>query len=131
MNQPIQKAGGVITRTNNGTTEIYVIHRPRYDDWSIPKGHIDAGESPRDAALREVREETGLVCEVLRPLQPHLYNLPTGEQCETHYFEMRVLEEGAPTDSEADEGKWIPAGQLHDVLSYPNMVTYVRWAITG
>ena len=54
----IQAAGGVVMRDGR----VAVVHRPRYDDWSLPKGKLDAGETFEQAALREVWEETGLRC---------------------------------------------------------------------
>ena len=65
----IRAAGGIVCRsTRSGETEIAVIHRPAYDDWTLPKGKIEPDESPEECALREVREETGLRCELVRPL---------------------------------------------------------------
>jgi 8-oxo-dGTP diphosphatase len=56
---PIYAAGGVLQRTSGSSPEIVVVHRPRYDDWSLPKGKLKTGESWEAAALREVSEETG------------------------------------------------------------------------
>ena len=59
----IEAAGGVVWRRGSkGSLKVLLVHRDRYDDWSFPKGKLDAGESHRHAALREVEEETGLRC---------------------------------------------------------------------
>ena len=60
---PVRAAGGVVWRRNGaGPVEILLVHRPRYGDWSLPKGKCDKGESDEDCALREVEEETGWRC---------------------------------------------------------------------
>ena len=59
----VRAAGGIVLHDGR----VLMVHRPRYDDWSLPKGKLDPGERDEDAALREVEEETGLVC-VLGPL---------------------------------------------------------------
>ncbi|MGI9073509.1 MAG: NUDIX hydrolase [Bryobacteraceae bacterium] len=59
---PIQAAGGLVTREAPDGLELILVHRKRYNDWSLPKGKVEAGEEPLHAAIREVREETG--CEV-------------------------------------------------------------------
>jgi len=62
----VQAAGGLVVRRQRGHLEIVVVHRPAQHDWSFPKGKLEAGESFEMAALREVREETGLDCRLLR-----------------------------------------------------------------
>jgi 8-oxo-dGTP pyrophosphatase MutT (NUDIX family) len=65
----MRAAGGVVVRrSRSGAAEIAVIHRPEYDDWTLPKGKIEPDELPEDCALREVWEETGLRCKLVRPL---------------------------------------------------------------
>ena len=65
----IKAAGGVVCREGaSGKTEIVVVHRPAYDDWTLPKGKVDAGETDEECALREVKEETGFRCELKRPV---------------------------------------------------------------
>src|SRR5918998_4427047 len=65
MSDRIEAAGGVVTGDDG---RVLLVHRPRYDDWTLPKGKLDAGESFEDAALREVEEETGLRCRFIRAL---------------------------------------------------------------
>src|SRR5919201_5877967 len=75
----VKAAGGVVQRPSaDGACEIAVVHRPRYDDWSFPKGKLDGGEGWEEAALREVREETGLSCRLLRELTPVGYTYRKG-----------------------------------------------------
>ena len=67
----VKAAGGVVRREDGN---IAIVHRPRYDDWSLPKGKLDPGESWEDCALREVWEETGLRCELGEELSPTFYD---------------------------------------------------------
>ncbi len=62
----VQAAGGLVVRRQSGELEIVVVHRPVQHDWSFPKGKLEAGETFEMAALREVREETGMTCDLLR-----------------------------------------------------------------
>ena len=63
----VEAAGGVVLG-RRGRAEVLIVHRPRYDDWTLPKGKLDRGESFEDAAVREVWEETGLRCKLGREL---------------------------------------------------------------
>ena len=63
----VRAAGGLIYRRGPAGVEVTGVHRPRYDDWGLPKGKLDEGESYEEAALREVEEETGLVCRLDAP----------------------------------------------------------------
>ena len=60
----------MVTRAGADGLEVLAVHRPRYDDWSLPKGKLEPGESPPDAARREVAEETGIVAELATPFRP-------------------------------------------------------------
>jgi 8-oxo-dGTP pyrophosphatase MutT (NUDIX family) len=71
-------AGAIPVRRRGDSTELLLIHRPRHDDWTFPKGHIDPDEHLLTAAVREVREETGLAVRLGPPLPPLAYRLPSG-----------------------------------------------------
>jgi 8-oxo-dGTP diphosphatase len=97
---------------------VAVVHRPKYDDWTLPKGKLDKGETFEDAALREVEEETGLVCELGAELESTTYEDRNGKVKLVRYWEMTVVEgEFAPND-EVDELRWVPPEEARAMLSY-------------
>ena len=117
----VRAAGGVILRDSSAGPEALLIHRPKYDDWSFPKGKLDPGESFEDAAAREVLEETGLVCRLEAPLSTVRYRDGAGRSKEVRYWMMRVesgdIERRSP-DPEVDESRWIRAGLAGELLTY-------------
>jgi 8-oxo-dGTP diphosphatase len=112
--KPVQAAGGVVLRDGR----LAVVHRPRYDDWSLPKGKLDPGESFEDAALREVEEETGLRCRLMRELPAVEYEV-RGRPKLVRYWAMEVEDEMpfAPND-EVDEVRWLEPQEALALLSY-------------
>ncbi len=127
----IEKAGGMITRTNErGEREIYLVHRPRYNDWSLPKGHRDAGETFESAALRETEEETGFRCRVIRTLPEYEYQLPDGDSVVVHFFEMSVAEQTHTKDTETDHGEWMTVATACGRISYPSQRAYLLTALS-
>ena len=118
----IRAAGGVVVRQTPGGLEVVAVHRPRYDDWSLPKGKLDPGESFEEAALREVSEETGLECELIREVESVRYRDGHGRPKIARYWLMRPVsgrvEDHAP-DDEVDELRWITVPEAMAVLSYP------------
>ncbi len=98
---------------------IAVIHRPRYDDWSLPKGKLDPGESFEDAALREVEEEIGVRGTLGEELPPTEYTDHKGRSKIVRYWVMEAddVPEFAPND-EVDEVRWVPADEARAMLTY-------------
>lgn len=110
----MRAAGGVVEREGR----IALVHRPRYDDWSLPKGKLDRGESFEQAALREVAEETGLVCELGAELPKVRYLDQRGRPKTVRYWRMTVVGgEFAPND-EVDELRWLKPRAAARLLSY-------------
>lgn len=128
---PIEAAGGVVLRAGATGPEVLVVHRLRRADWSLPKGHLDRGESTRDAALREVLEETGVTCAITSPLGATAYLGPLGPKRVTWYVMRPVAGDPAarPPDDEVDVARWVPAAALEDLLTYPSDVDLVRTAL--
>jgi len=124
----VRAAGGVVWRAavladEHGDTrpavEFVLVHRPRYDDWSFPKGKLDKGESFEEAALREVIEETGLVCELGDELPSTEYVDGKGRLKLVRYWSMRIvgIEPWAPND-EIDLRRWVTFDEAAHMLTY-------------
>jgi 8-oxo-dGTP diphosphatase len=115
----IRAAGGVVCRsTKSGETEIAVIHRPQYDDWTLPKGKIEQDESAEDCALREVREETGLRCDLVRPLGCTAYVDRRGRDKVACYWVMEVRGGKFRPGIEVDKLQWLSVGNAIKRLTY-------------
>ena len=114
-NGVVEAAGGVVVRDAAGAREILAVHRPKYDDWSLPKGKLEPGEDHAAAALREVEEETGWVCRLGAELQEVVYTDRNGRPKRVRYWQMTpVVDTGdfEPND-EVDEVRWLhPEGAL-------------------
>ncbi len=111
----MKAAGGVIIRDG----EVAVVHRPRYDDWTLPKGKLDPDESFEEAALREVEEETGLLCRLVRELPPVAYRDSRGRPKIVRYWLMEVEHDpGFVPNDEVDEMRWLPTVRALELLSY-------------
>ena len=118
MSEAISAAGAVVWRKHKDNfTEVAIIHRPKYDDWSFPKGKIEVGESLIACAHREVLEETNLQTE----FGPHLgqveYFTPDGLKKVTYWSAKVIAEKPFRTNTEVDQLKWIPITKVIEVLT--------------
>jgi 8-oxo-dGTP diphosphatase len=115
----IRAAGGLVVRTSGARTEVLVIHRPKYDDWSFPKGKLENGERDEDAALREVEEETGCTCRLLDEVGCRSYRDRHGRPKEVRYWQMEVIADtGFAPNDEVDERRWVSFVDAATLLTY-------------
>ena len=116
----VKAAGGVVWRRRDGGVEVALVHRPRYDDWSLPKGKLDRGESWQEAAVREVEEEIGVRCEAGRELSPIESTDHNGRHKVVRYWLMEAVGQHAfEPNEEVDELRWLPVRHAVGRVSYP------------
>ncbi|MFU8871124.1 NUDIX hydrolase [Micromonospora sp. SL4-19] len=116
----IRAAGGVVWRPAPGGVEVCLVHRPRYGDWSLPKGKLDAGEHPLRAAVREVAEETD-VRAVPQVRLPTVRYRSEGRPKAVDYWSMRAVAEGGfQPETEVDEVRWLGLDEAARRVSYPH-----------
>lgn len=116
---PVLAAGAVLWRRSprDGGLEIALIRRPRYDDWSHPKGKLKRGEDAMTAALREVREETGMECVLGAPLPTARY-LVEGRPKEVRYWAAEAGSGTFAVNDEVDRLLWLPPAAARDRLTH-------------
>lgn len=119
-------AGGLVWRAGADGPEVLVVHRPRYDDWSFPKGKADRGEAPEDTARREVLEETGLQVELREPLPDVRYVDHRGRPKLVRYWAMTVIGGAFEVNDEVDEVAWLAVADAAARLSYPHDVALLQ-----
>jgi 8-oxo-dGTP diphosphatase len=110
----VKASGGVVCRDG----KVALVHRPRYDDWSFPKGKLDKGEGWEAAALREVQEEIGLRCRLGDELSPTSYRDPKGRAKVVRYWLMEPLDGEFVPSEEVDEVRWLAPADAAALLSY-------------
>ena len=115
----VQAAGGLVVRRQGGVLEIVVVHRPVQHDWSFPKGKLEPGETLDVAALREVREETGMTCELLRFIGHTEYVDRKGRQKTVAYWIMAATSGSFSPNDEVDDLRWLRLDPASRLLSYP------------
>ena len=104
-------------RDAEGGLKVLLVHRPKYDDWSFPKGKAKAGETDEACALREVEEETGLLCELGSPL-PAISYRSKGRPKRVRYWLMRPQSGDFTADDEVDETAWLDLAEARKRLTY-------------
>jgi 8-oxo-dGTP diphosphatase len=114
VTEEVHAAGGVVVRDG----KVLLVHRPRYDDWSFPKGKLDPGESFADAALREVEEETGVRCSLGRELPATGYIVGTRPKIVRYWLMAPEAETPFEPNDETDELRWLAPDEAMQLLSY-------------
>jgi 8-oxo-dGTP pyrophosphatase MutT (NUDIX family)/phosphohistidine phosphatase SixA len=117
-------AGAVVWRAADDGIDVLLVHRPKYDDWSFPKGKLDPGEHMTAAAVREVAEETGQTVRLGPPLRRQEYQTAPKTTKLVYYWAARVVGDDRAVDdyqpnAEIDEVVWLPLDQAPERLSYP------------
>jgi 8-oxo-dGTP diphosphatase len=117
-------AGGVVIDDSTSSRRVLLVHRPKYDDWSFPKGKVEPGETFEQAALREVREETGLECRIIRRLATLRYRYRTRRKGPlrskvVHYFLMEPVSKRIRVPGEeVDRAEWLDFDKATRKLTY-------------
>lgn len=115
----VRAAGGAVWRRSPAAgLEVLLVHRPRYDDWSLPKGKCDPGEADEDCARREVAEETGLSCVLGRELPSQRYIDHRGRDKVVRYWAMTVAAGDGELEHEVDRVAWLPLPAARGWLTY-------------
>lgn len=114
----VPAAGAVLYRVEDGVPQCAVVHRSRYDDWSLPKGKVDAGESLPTAAVREIAEETGFDAVLESLIGTTAYPLKENARKEVTYWSARAGDGAFVPNSEVDELRWLPVEEAKQLVSY-------------
>ena len=116
----VRAAGGAVWRWGASDIEVLLVHRPAYDDWTLPKGKVLPGEDDEDAAIREVAEETGYECELGAELATTRYRDNQGRAKVVRYWAMEVYSESAPfrANREVDRLAWLRPDRALERLTY-------------
>jgi 8-oxo-dGTP diphosphatase len=122
VSDAVDAAGGVVVRDGS----IALVHRPRYDDWTLPKGKLEPGERSEDAALREVEEETGMRCSLGRELPSARYRDRHDRPKLVRYFRMEPVAGEFSPNYEVDELRWVTPHAALELLTYDRDRDVVR-----
>ena len=119
MTTTVRAAGGLVhRRRDDGVEEVLLVHRPAYDDWSFPKGKLEAGESEEDAAAREVEEETGLRCRLEGEVATTRYRDGRGRPKTVRYWLMTPVGGSVAAANEVDDARFVSLAEARRLLTY-------------
>lgn len=110
----VRAAGGIVVRGGR----VLLVHRPKYDDWTFPKGKAEPGETDEECALREVAEETGLRCKLEEELPPTRYLDAKGRPKRVRWWRMRTVGGVFEPSDEVDQLRWLSHDDAAGLLSY-------------
>lgn len=127
-------AGGVAIRVNDSKTEVAIIQTAAEKRWQLPKGIVDPGETPEQAAIREVREEAGINCEIVSKLDTIEYWFVASYDGErkryhknVHFFQMKYLDGNvADHDHEVSEARWVGIDEAVEMLAFESERELIR-----
>lgn len=129
----VKASGGVIFRSHDGAIEVLIVHRPRYDDWSLPKGKRDDGETDEACAIREILEETGLTVDLGEELPSAEYIDHKGRPKLVKYWMMTISDacemieaDTFVSNDEVDVVRWVTQEAAANILSYPHDLVVLR-----
>lgn len=114
----VRAAGGVVVQNGDGQVRLVIVHRPAYDDWTLPKGKCEPGESWEACALREVEEETSLRCHLLGAIGTTEYVDGKGRPKQVRWWLMRPEAGDLRGQTEVDEARWVTPAEAAGVLTY-------------
>lgn len=114
----VEAAGGVVWRRSGDSLEVLLVHRPRQDDWSFPKGKLNPSESHAEAALREVEEETGMRCTLGPALPSTSYRDRSDRPKIVRYWAMRSVQGRFTANREVDQVRWLQTSDAAALLTY-------------
>ena len=118
MSEVVRAAGGMPVRRAPDEIELLVVYRRHYDDWTFPKGKCEPGESDEDCALREVEEETGLLCTLGAELPSTSYSDARGRPKRVRYWALDVVGGELGFDNEVAGARWVSPQEAAELLSY-------------
>lgn len=122
----VRAAGGIPVRTGSHGIEVVLIHRASYGDWTFPKGKCDPGESDEACAVREVEEETGLVCVLGEELPSTVYTDARGRPKRVRYWRLDAVGGELAFDHEVDAGRWMSLHEAEALLTYERDLAVLR-----